>query len=212
MAAKKKNKDNSGALIVLGLTAFLLLAKPKGDLSSPTGSGSGSGSGSGGIKSKYYTISDVQRSDIGKEQNIQEQFGALTALQIRDINDFIRIVLDPLTAHLGSKFNISSWWRSPKVNQLAGGVSDSLHLRGTAIDFYFQENGIIDNKKVIKAIYDMQLPFTEIVFYGSKTAPKSLHLAFDYKNPVEKQMLFKKPDGDYELLTKEFIYNNFLKS
>ncbi len=213
MAAKKKKNKNSGGIVLLGL-ALYLFTRPRvgGEIGTGTNTGSGSGSGSGGIISKYYTIDDVQKSKIGTEQNIQEQFGALSPLQIRDINDFLRIVLDPLTDRLGSKLNISSWWRSPKVNQLAGGVSNSLHLRGTAIDFYFMQDGIIDNKKVIKALYDLQLPFTEMVFYGSKVAPKSLHLAFDYKNPVQKEILFKKPDGDYELLSKEFVYNNFLKT
>jgi len=213
MATKKKKTDNKGALILGGLFTLLILgSKKSGSVSPGSGSGSGSAQNAGGIKSKYYTIEDVQRSQLAVENNIQEQFVALSTTQKRDINDFIWIVLDPLTDALGSKLDIGSWWRSPRVNELAGGVENSYHEKGVAIDFKFRPGGgsVIDNKKVIQALYKTGLPFTELVFYGSKTAPKSLHLAFDYKNPVEKEILFEKPDGTYEVISKQFIYDNFL--
>lgn len=210
---KQKKNNKAGALILGGVFALLVFgSKRSGSISPGSGSGSGSAQSSGGIKSKYYTIEDVQRSQIAVDNNITEQFGALTALQKRDINDFIWIVLDPLSDALGGALDIESWWRSPKVNDLAGGVANSYHEKGVAIDFKFKPGGgsVIDNSKVIKALYNTGLPFTELIFYGSKTAPKSLHLAFDYKDPVAKEILFKKPDGSYEVISKEFIYQTFL--
>ena len=217
--AKKKEK-NGLIPILIGGGLILLMSKgnssSSGDGGSPgtgtgTGTGSGTASGAGGIISKYYTADDVRRSSTATDEGITQQFTTpFTTLQKRDINDFIRIVLDPLTAKLGHKLDIGSWWRSAALNAKVGGEPDSLHLKGVAIDFKFYKNGIVNNGDVIRAMYEIQSPFTELILYGSKTAPKSLHLAFDYQRPVEKEILFKKPEGGYETLSKEFIYNNFI--
>lgn len=208
----KKKEDNKGMIfLAVGVGLLLFGGKKSGGVSPGTGTGSNSGQSAGGIKSKYYTITDVQRSQIAIDNNYTEQFGALTTLQKRDINDFIFIVLDPLTEYLGTPLDIESWWRAIRTNQKAGGVPGSYHEKGVAIDFkYVNPQGVVDNKKVIQAIYKLGLPFTELILYVNKTSPKSLHLAFDYKDPVQKEILFKKPDGTYERLSNEFIYTNFL--
>jgi hypothetical protein len=208
-----KKKESNGGLVAMGIALLLLLSKPKSG-SAPGQPGSGSSGGSSatsGIVSKYYTMDDVRRSSKAKELGITEQFSAaLTQTQLRDLNAFIKIVLDPLTTKLGSTLEISSWWRHPKLNDAVGGVDDSYHEKAVAIDFKNIKNGTLDNAAVIRALYQAQLPFTELIFYGSKTNPTSFHLAFDYLKPVEKEVLYKRPDGEYEEISNEFIYNQFL--
>lgn len=43
--------------------------------------------------------------------------------------------LQCLRSLIGKPINITSGWRSPRVNELVGGVSDSRHLTGQAADF-----------------------------------------------------------------------------
>lgn len=44
--------------------------------------------------------------------------------------------LDGLRDFLGEPINITSWYRDPESNRVAGGVSNSEHLQGIAADWY----------------------------------------------------------------------------
>lgn len=45
------------------------------------------------------------------------------------------------TVGKGKKWDITSWYRDPAANAAAGGASQSRHLQGDAVDFYFDVNG-----------------------------------------------------------------------
>lgn len=188
MATKTKKKNDNKGLIIIGALAFLLLGKAKGS--------------SGDIKSKYYTISNVQHSNVANQQNITEQFEKLDPHTIQEINAFIQYVLDPLTDKLGERLDIDSWWRSPQLNQEVGGVADSYHLRGLAVDADSYINEELDNRRIVKALLKYDIPFTEMVLYGSYENPTQIHLAFLPERPTEKEMLFKDSNGDYHTLNK----------
>lgn len=53
-------------------------------------------------------------------------------------------VITPLTAKTvgaDKSWNITSWYRDPAANSAAGSSAGSWHLRGGAVDFYFETNG-----------------------------------------------------------------------
>ena len=56
----------------------------------------------------------------------------------------------PVRDYLGYPMVISSGYRSPKLNKAIGGVKDSAHLHGLAIDFVVP--GFGDTRKIIKAL------------------------------------------------------------
>jgi len=190
-----KKKDNSTRNMLLGgaVLAWLLM----------------SGRGSGGLQSKHYSIEDVQRSSTAVSENITEQFQPLSAQTLNHVNEFVTNVLDPLTDRLGSKLDIESWWRSPALNAAVGGVSGSYHLTGGAIDADAVFNGQVDNRKLVVAMYKYDIPFTEMILYGSKTNPTQIHLAYDPRYPTQKELLFKKSDGSYETLNPQVILQGF---
>lgn len=45
------------------------------------------------------------------------------------------------TVGKGNKWTITSWYRDPRANADAGGASQSRHLVGDAVDFYYEVNG-----------------------------------------------------------------------
>jgi hypothetical protein len=185
----KTDKTKDAALIGGGLLFAWWL------LSSAKNSGDDSAPGAGGIVSKYYTIKDVQASNVAAAKGISEQFGPLNAETIKNVNLFIRNVLDPLTTILGHKLDIESWWRSPRLNAAVGGVPGSFHEKGEAIDAdAINSSGVIDNRRLVKAMFKYQIPFTEMIIYGSVSKPTQIHLAFDPARPNEKEFLLKVGD------------------
>lgn len=65
----------------------------------------------------------------------------------------------------GAPLFISSGFRSPAVNNLAGGSLRSAHMQGLAADFICPGYGT--PRQVAQAIADSPLPFDQLIFEGS---------------------------------------------
>lgn len=77
--------------------------------------------------SKYFTVSEVTQNDsrrIPKDKNIQ--------------NNILKIAkeLDKIREEWGSPIGVTSWYRPPAINKSVGGVSNSQHINGSAVDIY----------------------------------------------------------------------------
>lgn len=75
---------------------------------------------------KYFTWAEATRN--GERMPVSS---VITANIIRAAKRF-----DGAREVLGQPMVITSWYRTPEANKAAGGVSNSNHLTGTAIDFY----------------------------------------------------------------------------
>ena len=82
-------------------------------------------------------------------------------------------VLEPLRERFGPII-ISSGYRSPATNAAVGGVSDSAHLSGSAIDA-FAEDGT-SAATMAAWLYDSSLPLNQVLIYWNKG---HLHIARD---------------------------------
>lgn len=190
---KEKKKDNNSILWILA-GAALLLSFSKGSKNK--------------INSRFYNISDVQKSNVAVTQGFAEQFGALSPEIIANVNYFIKNLLDPLSTLLGQKLSIDSWWRSLRLNEFVGGVPGSFHTLGLSIDADLIENGAVNNKKLIKTLLESGLPFTELILYGSISKPTQIHLALSPQDPTQNE-IFLKVGSDYQPLSKEDLLNYY---
>ncbi len=79
-----------------------------------------------------FKMSELIHSNKAIEHNINN---------MPDINsldnmlDLIFYCLQPLRYRIGKPFDISSGYRNEQVNKLAGGKTNSQHLKGQAVDF-----------------------------------------------------------------------------
>lgn len=198
--ATKKKENRKGLLAGAALLLFLMSrsgrATGTGDLSSTQ------------LTSKYYNLSDVQRSQTALDQGITEQFTPLDPQTIRNVNYLTSAVLDPLTEKLGSKLEIESWHRVPATNAAVGGVTGSLHLTGGTVDADHYYNGQVDNRRLVMAVIKYDLPYTEMILYTSKNNPTEIHLAAIEGRP-EKELLFKTSSGNYEAVNEQAIFQNY---
>lgn len=80
-----------------------------------------------------FSISELIKSDIAIKNNINNM------PDIRALDNILNLIvycLQPIRDKLNKPMVITSGFRCAKVNQLAGGKSNSQHLTGAAADFH----------------------------------------------------------------------------
>ncbi len=136
---------------------------------------------------KNFPLSDFLESQIARRQGIKEQFNppkqVVDNLRLLSIN-----ILQPLRDHIKSPIIISSGWRSPQVNRIAGGVTNSQHLTGQAADIYATK---ISNAKLFELIQKLNLPYDQLLWeFGTKQEPAWVHVSFKPNVKPRKQILY----------------------
>lgn len=82
--------------------------------------------------SKHFALSDVTASATATKRRI---YNDLYKSEYRDnARRLATILLDPIVDRFGP-ITITSWYRSRELNRIVGGVSNSLHRYGCAVDF-----------------------------------------------------------------------------
>ena len=79
----------------------------------------------------YFGDKEFTQSDIAKKNGIDNTPDELTWQRIHELRDY---VLNPAREQLGKPIYITSGYRSPKLNNLVGGASNSQHVTGEAAD------------------------------------------------------------------------------
>lgn len=133
---------------------------------------------------KNYSYLEFSRSDIatseGLDNSIPEEYKA-------NIKTLCEVILQPINDATGWTNVISSGYRSKEVNEKAGGVKTSNHLRGQAADcnFYKVTNGKSERVSPVDVeakVKELGLPFTELIPYSKRGF---IHIAYTGK-PLKK--------------------------
>jgi hypothetical protein len=81
--------------------------------------------------SKNFTLEELCHSDKAEQLNIPNK--TTTTQQVVNLCALVHNVLQPLR-NATSKIDLSSGFRTPRINKLVGGGDNSQHLRGEAAD------------------------------------------------------------------------------
>ena len=134
-----------------------------------------------------FTIKELCNSDVAKKYKINNT----PSIKVCDnLLLLITRVLQPLRDKLCKPMIITSGYRCEKLNTLIGGVSNSQHLTGQAVDFIVNDMNINDLFRFIKnsgIIYD------QLIEEHSKNK-KWIHISYSLKNRREN---LKYLDGKY---------------
>jgi len=103
--------------------------------------------------SKNFTLAELTKTSV-RTDNMPDA-GALDALFA-----LCKEVLQPLRDALGKPIYVSSGYRSPKVNAVIGGSSNSQHCKGQAADF---ECFGMSNYELAKAVISNKIPFDQLI-------------------------------------------------
>ena len=103
------------------------------------------------------------------------------------------VVLDPLRDAIGAPLVVTSWHRTPAANQAAGGVSNSHHLSGGAVDLRPPPGWTA--AELAATVVDLGAPFDELIVY-SPARGGHLHIAWEQRfGPPEGRMRYAPPSG-----------------
>lgn len=131
--------------------------------------------------SEHFTYKEFTYSRIAVENALDNTPGEteLAALERLAAN-----VLEPLRKHLGAPIAVTSGFRSPAVNRLAGGVTTSQHTKGEAADCYTP----LGARHLLDVLLESKIPFDQAILYRKKNF---LHIS--YRNPAanRKAVLYK---------------------
>jgi len=109
-------------------------------------------------------------------------------------------VLQPLRDKYGKSINITSGYRSPKLNKAIGGSSTSSHCFGQAADIQVDKKDYLKVWEILKT-----LPFDQIIWeFGTESAPDWIHVSYvQGKNRGQKLKAVKNIFGKTEYLPKQ---------
>jgi len=106
-----------------------------------------------------------------------------TATEIARLQLLVNKVLQPLRNLYGKPIAVSSGYRSPAVNKIKGGVSNSQHLTGEAADLKAADNAALFR------LIRQSLPFDQLIWEGGNDQqPAWVHVSYKAKGN-RKQLL-----------------------
>lgn len=134
---------------------------------------------------KYFTLFEFLHSSkaiSNKLENIPSW------QQIEDLKE-LALVLDGVREAWGSPINISSGFRTVKLNKAVGGVSNSAHLHAHAADLYV--NGDIKKfaKFLVNYLNENNIKFDEVIYEKSGNSTW-VHFALKSKDGKQRMKCF----------------------
>lgn len=120
----------------------------------------------------HFRMSEAIGSDTADERGIDN---IPTMAQVRHIvtaSEGMEKIRDILG---GKPISVSSWFRCPLLNEAVGGVPNSSHLQGWAVDFNCRSFGSVG--EIWEAIEASGLMFDQLINEGGQW----LHVSFDPK-------------------------------
>lgn len=117
--------------------------------------------------SKNFTLEEFERSDIAKEKGINNKLpGHLMSVSARLFDKTVQ----PLRELLNTPLIITSGFRCLKLNEAVGGVSNSKHTLGMAVDLVSK----LPVSIMLQTLKDSDIPFTKAINENDKW----LHLSY----------------------------------
>ena len=97
-----------------------------------------------------------------------------TKAEIDNLRALCENILQPLRDAYGKPINITSGYRSPKLNKAIGGSKTSQHSFGQAVDFQVPRLDYITVFEILK-----KLPCDQIIWeFGDAVAPNWIHVSY----------------------------------
>lgn len=125
--------------------------------------------------SKNFTLYEATRSSKAIQLGIDNSMTPAIHMQAEW---FAKNVLQPIRDRICKPFNVSSWYRCPALNKAVGGVYNSSHLSGMAIDFMIEGLSVKETwETVLVALKDLRIEFDQLIMErNTKTGAVWVHL------------------------------------
>lgn len=111
----------------------------------------------------YFNIKEMTKSQTAKLYHIDN---TPTKEVVENLKK-VMYILDIVRVHIGKPIFINSGYRCKKLNEIVGGVQNSMHTKGLAADFRTREKEDIDT--MFKFLKENQREFKIIELLNYKT-------------------------------------------
>jgi hypothetical protein len=137
--------------------------------------------------SKDLTLFEMTRSETAKRKGVSNQ---PTSEHIENMIILANKVFQPIRDHFNVPIYISSGYRSAALNKKIGGVKNSQHCTGEAIDIDMDgHSSKITNVEIFKYIRD-NLFFDQLIWeYGNNDTPDWVHVSYSSSGPQRGHIL-----------------------
>jgi uncharacterized protein YcbK (DUF882 family) len=139
--------------------------------------------------SKYATLQMVINSDTARSKGIDN---TPTDADVENLKKVCSLIYDKIYEKFNGNVKINSGYRSKELNKAVGGVSNSAHLVGKALDI----DGIngTKNSDIFNYIKNNISEFDQLIWeYGNKTQPNWVHISYDVSR--NRKSIFSIPSG-----------------
>ena len=121
----------------------------------------------------HFTIEELYASETAKRLGIDNK---PTTQKMIHLVYLAAYVLEPLRVAMNRPIHISSGYRCEKLNKAVGGVYNSQHLKGQAVDIDI-EGDMEFGKRIFNYIKD-HLPFDQLIWEHNKAGTYWVHVSF----------------------------------
>lgn len=117
---------------------------------------------------KHFTYSELFRSQVAIDNDIVNMplFWGEGYVYFR-LYSLVVCLLEPIRERFAVPMVITSGYRCERLNKLVGGVDNSQHRKGEAVDFYFEG---FSRKEMAAAFFEIaeNFDFDQLIYYKKK--------------------------------------------
>jgi hypothetical protein len=129
--------------------------------------------------SEEFNLSDYTNSDTARTKGFSENFTPPQEI-IDNLQLLHKNIVIPLLHYFGSEgLMITSGYRCERLNTAVGGVSNSDHLKGMAVDLNYFVNGVKSDQLIWDAVKSLELQYKQL---GNEHNLDWVHIAYDENN------------------------------
>ena len=107
---------------------------------------------------KYFTIKELCKSSTATQRGIDN---TPSSEIVRNLEQLVDKVLDPLREEFGEPIIVNSGYRSPALNKAVKGAANSQHVSGHAADI--TAGSKFRNKRLFILAQKLDLPFDQLI-------------------------------------------------
>lgn len=128
---------------------------------------------------KYFTLNELLCSEVALRNDIVNLPPRYEETKVYfNLVVLVDNLLDPIREKFAVPMIITSGYRCERVNKLVGGVDNSQHMKGEAVDFYFAG---FSKKEMAAAFFEIaeEFDFDQLIYYKKKGI---IHISYNSGN------------------------------
>ena len=128
---------------------------------------------------KYFTFRELMHSNVALSNDIANDPPRGEEAKIYlNLKILVDNLLDPIRERFAVPMIITSGYRCERVNKLVGGVDNSQHMKGKAVDFCFAS---FSRKDMVAAFFEIaeEFDFDQLIYYKKKGI---IHISYNRDN------------------------------